>query len=232
MIIVRTIVPDEIPHAVWPIIAAVLDPAEQARVARFTAARNAHEFIAAHALKRIMLSTAEPSIAPSGWSFVTGSHGKPALAERSDLHFNLSHCDGLVACAIRRSAPVGVDLERLHRDVPLEIAERYFAPEEQNWLHAQPESVRPAAFLRLWTLKEAVIKASGMGLSLELDRFAVGIEPPRLCVADATLGDPETWRLDQRVIGDLHLLALAWQEDGVRERLDVAMLPADALIAG
>ena len=232
MIVVRTIIPDEIPQAIWPAIEAVLDLAEQARAARFATARHRREFVAAHALKRIMLSQVAPTTAPPDWSFVTGPHGKPAVSGGTDLHFNISHCDGMVACALRHAAPVGLDLERLDCDVPLEIVGRYFAPVEQEWLLSQPETLRLAAFRCLWTLKEAVIKAAGMGLALELDRFAVSVEPPMLIAADATLGDLETWRLHQRMINDRHLLALAWQEEGSAERLDVAMLAIATLMAG
>jgi 4'-phosphopantetheinyl transferase len=102
--------------------------------------------------------------------------------------------------------PVGFDLERFDRRIELEIADRYFRPEEVSWLMGLPPSERPRGFLRLWTLKEALIKATGEGLSRELDSFWFDVFPPRL---HFVLGDEpeEHWRFEQRIIDDAFVAA-------------------------
>jgi 4'-phosphopantetheinyl transferase len=70
-------------------------------------------------------------------------------------------------------------------------------------------------FVRLWTLKEAYIKASGLGLAQPLETFAFRFDPLRVTFADPALGDPTTWHFDQRKVGTHHLLALAWRSEAV-----------------
>jgi 4'-phosphopantetheinyl transferase len=109
----------------------------------------------------------------------------------TDLCFNLSHTDGLVVLAIARQ-PVGVDVEWLdRRGRTIELADRYFAPTEITALRALPETAQRDRFFDLWTLKEAYIKARGLGLALPLGGFAYSdFETPPLSIAvDPTLAD-------------------------------------------
>ncbi|SDG35223.1 4'-phosphopantetheinyl transferase superfamily protein [Thalassobaculum litoreum DSM 18839] len=93
--------------------------------------------------------------------------------------------------------------------VDLSIADSYFAPPELDWLRAQGEAERGGAFMTLWTPKEAFIKATGKGLSQELDRFWFADPssgPIRIGLAPDLPEDPEHWGFDHRVIpGDYHL---------------------------
>lgn len=96
-------------------------------------------------------------------------NGKPVLAARPDIHFNLSHSGTLAVCAVSDS-PVGVDVEEPDERA-FEIADRCFRPEELAWLNDAPDYGR--AFLRLWTRKESFLKRSGDGLSVSLLSFSV-----------------------------------------------------------
>lgn len=82
-------------------------------------------------------------------------------------HFNISHSGSLLALAISNQAPLGVDLEsrQLSSAQIQRLARRYFSEDEQVWLAQYPES---AHFLRLWTIKEAVLKAHGGGIANNL----------------------------------------------------------------
>ncbi|MBR1502255.1 MAG: 4'-phosphopantetheinyl transferase superfamily protein [Prevotella sp.] len=91
-------------------------------------------------------------------------HGKPAIAGHPEIYFNLSHCKEAAACVIS-DAPVGIDVEsiRAYKD----SLARYTMNEEeleQIQTAAKPE----AAFIRLWTMKEAALKLIGTGISNDL----------------------------------------------------------------
>lgn len=104
--------------------------------------------------------------------FTRGPQGKPALAGREDVHFNLSHAGQRVLCAVS-DRPVGCDVEQIV-PIELEVARRFFAPEEYARLLAEPTPEgRQVLFYRLWTLKESFMKATGLGMALPLDAFAV-----------------------------------------------------------
>jgi 4'-phosphopantetheinyl transferase len=94
--------------------------------------------------------------------------------EDTDLAFSASHSDGLAAVAVTRGRAIGVDVERLRPiDDNLGIARSFFCTSEYVSLAALPEHERNDAFLALWTRKESVVKATGLGLAMPLDGFDV-----------------------------------------------------------
>ncbi len=158
-----------------------LSPEERARHDRFVFDRDRRDFAAAHALLHQMLTAA--GVPESERAFVQGEHGKPSIAvgkgHPKRVGFNLAHTRGLVACATvtvnaaERLPDVGVDVEPIRvRDSGLDIAGRFFCPGEVNALNACALEERPGRFTELWTLKEAYIKAIGLGLSCPLHSFA------------------------------------------------------------
>lgn len=205
---VATVALAPVPDAHWPRLAALLSEPERRRAAAFHFEHSRREYIAAHALKRWMLSAAAGGD-PRDWRFAAGPWGKPVVADRDGPHFNLSHAEGLVACALSPDVPVGIDVEPADRRAPIDVATR-FSPDERSWLLDLPESERQPGFFRLWTMKEAVVKATGRGMAQALDSFAVGFDPLRVNWADAPRAETGHWRLVQRTVGGRHLLALAW----------------------
>jgi len=109
---------------------------------------------------------------------IRGEAGKP-FVENSRLQFNFSHTDQLIACSVGWR-PVGIDVEKMElsagrgRPWPL-LMERYFSPEEYRSVFSQPSHLRAAAFFRIFTMKEAYIKARGLGLKIPLSRFTVPV---------------------------------------------------------
>lgn len=90
-----------------------------------------------------------------------GPHGPP-LAD--DLRISVSYTAGRVAYAVA-TVPVGVDIERLRSDLPWRrIAPLVFSSREVAWLESQPRIDQATAFLRAWTRREAIGKATGVGL--------------------------------------------------------------------
>ncbi|SBT42216.1 4'-phosphopantetheinyl transferase family protein [Micromonospora auratinigra] len=95
--------------------------------------------------------------APGGAPEVYGPDGRTSAA-------SVSHVDGLVVVAARTGGPVGVDVERCRPLPAVALAQRWYDPAEAGWLRSRPEAGRDRDFLRLWTAKEAVGKALGVGL--------------------------------------------------------------------
>lgn len=126
-------------------------------------------------------------------------HGRPRLA-LADHDCNWSHSGAHLLVALGRGVDVGVDVE-LARPRPraLELARRYFHPDEAAELAAVAGDDRSAAFLRLWCAKEAVLKAHGRGLAFGLDRLrftGFAETTPVLVEADPALGPVGGWRLE------------------------------------
>ena len=195
---------------------ALLDNAERARAGQFVFEPGRVEYISAHALVRSALAD-RLGADPRALSFEPGSYGKPSVfldGAPAPVSFNLSHTAGMVAVAVgAEGIALGVDVENGSRAVDLSIADQYFAPPEVDWLMAQPEPDRQTAFMTLWTLKEAFIKATGKGLSQELDSFWFANPsqtPIRIGVAETVTADPETWRFEHRLFGKHHHLSVGW----------------------
>lgn len=212
-ITVWTVALHTIPALLWPQLAGLLNRSERKRAARFSFERHRRQHVAAHALKRIALSTlASSDVAPRCWDFKIASSGKPEVSQPAGPYFNLSHCEGLVACAVSHDVELGVDVECLTRNPPFEIVQRHFSPDERAWLSSLSAEDRRIGFFRLWTLKEALIKALGLGLAQPLDGIAFACDPPRLTSHNLTFGDPATWCFRQYSVGTEHMLALAWRD--------------------
>ncbi len=114
---------------------------------------------------------------PSRIEFRYNHWGKPFLHPESGvdyLQFNLSHSHGIVLYALARGRKVGIDVEYVRQDLPLEdLARELFSPRQMaDFLVLQPD-MQPGVFHACWTRKEAYLKARGEGLSLSLAHFDV-----------------------------------------------------------
>jgi 4'-phosphopantetheinyl transferase len=153
----------------------------------------------------------------SAWQFVVGPHGKPEIdpaQNRDRLRFNLSHTRGLAACAVAVDRDVGLDVEALDNVLDGHaVANRYFAAAEVELLLGIDAGSRSDAFVRLWTLKEAYVKATGRGLSCRLDSFSFKLEPVSICFDPDVADDPAAWQFVQRRPTAWHLMALAFRRE-------------------
>jgi 4'-phosphopantetheinyl transferase len=170
---------------------------ERARWEAFKFDQHRREYLATHALARIALSHYS-ALRPEAWRFQMNAYGKPSADPESELQFNLSNSPDLVACLIGKGAEVGVDLEPRERAASIaEIGPRTFSTHELKQLERLREDERPERCLQLWTLKEAYIKARGMGLALPLNNFSFlfgGSQGIRMAL-DSSVGDePGRWR--------------------------------------
>jgi 4'-phosphopantetheinyl transferase len=168
----------------------LLDEADLARRARLLRAGDRQRTTVAWAVARLVLG-AHLGRAPGELRIdrtcaaCGAAHGKPRLLDAEGLHFSLSHSADLVAVAVSRAGPVGVDIEQVAPWVGAdldEVADLTLARVERAVLARQPAGDRARAFTTYWTRKEAAVKAVGTGLTAPLEEIVVSAPsaPPRL----------------------------------------------------
>ena len=96
--------------------------------------------------------------------FEYGEHGKPSIVGHPEIHFNLSHCREAVAC-VGSDHPVGVDVESIQRFNESLVRYTMNAQEVESVLSAAQPGI---AFTRLWTMKEALLKLTGEGITNDI----------------------------------------------------------------
>ena len=104
--------------------------------------------------------------------FEYGEHGKPSIVGHPDIYFNMSHCKEAAICVLS-DKPVGVDIESIRRYS--ESLARYTMNDEEMALIEKAER-RDVEFIRLWTLKEAVLKHSGEGIRNDMKHVLDGLK--------------------------------------------------------
>lgn len=177
----------------------------QAELDSYNALANAghrREYLISQALLRDVLSH-YLDLAADALEFVRNASGKPSLQlpeeQALPLHFNLSHSAQSVVCAVTRAGPVGVDVEPSLPDAGLlGMAEHYFAGTEIEAVQSLSGEPQQLMFARIWTLKEAYIKARGEGHSKALDSFSFDFQQPgsiRLIEEGAPRNDWCFWSL-------------------------------------
>ncbi|MEO7050791.1 MAG: 4'-phosphopantetheinyl transferase superfamily protein [Rhodanobacter sp.] len=145
---------------------------------------------------------------------VEGAHGRPQLdaAHDSRLDFNWSHSGEHALIAVARGIAPGIDVERRRpRPRALPLARRFFDSEETTALAALPEDARAAAFLELWTAKEALLKAHGHGISYGLNRLRILSTPERLRLVHFDGENIGAWQLQRLAVAPNLIAALAWR---------------------
>jgi phosphopantetheinyl transferase len=166
--------------------AHLLTDEDRQRAARFRQAGDRHNFV----LGRSMI---HHLVGPRGVStpcFVSiGAHGKPFLPGASAC--NLSHSGHWVACAVSRNEPVGIDVETFaHLKDYRGLIPTITHPTERRYIEQATADRRLALFKRCWTRKEAILKATGMGLSDNLQTIDVCLDQ-----SEPVLGHPAPLRL-------------------------------------
>ncbi|HET9474755.1 MAG TPA: 4'-phosphopantetheinyl transferase superfamily protein [Steroidobacteraceae bacterium] len=194
--------------------AALLDAGERERAERFRSDEHAHQFLVTRALQRSVLSCYAPQTAPADWRFVAGERGKPELAPEFagyGLRFNISHTASLVVMAITRAHSVGVDVECLDaRAAPLALATRYFTSSEARQLAGLPATEQQRHFYRLWTLKEAWLKATGTGVAEGLAGVSFDFDAAgQVGRVTMPVDDHSYWQFWQGQPSEQHLMAIA-----------------------
>jgi 4'-phosphopantetheinyl transferase len=138
---------------------------------------------------------------PGAWRFTNGENGKPLIdpaAGPVSLSFSLAHTKGLAIVGVAEGIDIGVDCEAAGRQVDAAgLSRRFFSPSEAAALESLPPGRLEEQFSLYWTLKEAYIKALGLGLSHPLDSFTfrlTGESPYRIDFSTVDPQDAEMWR--------------------------------------
>jgi 4'-phosphopantetheinyl transferase len=151
----------------------VLAGDEQRRASRFYFDIDRRRFVAAHnSLRRILAIYA--GVAPANLAFATGANGKPYLIEYPNIEFSLSHSGSVAGLVASTRGPVGFDCEQIkhieERDLPWR---QVCSKEELLLVAARDPEARLDFFYKIWTRKEAVLKALGVGISFPLRNLTV-----------------------------------------------------------
>ena len=167
-----------------------LTASEQERAGRFRFEDDRRRWSACRSALRNILAH-ELGMAAADVPIVIDSMGKPLLtAPWQDLHFNLSHCDGLAVVALSRDAPVGIDIECETRAASLVECETTFCHPAEIASLPSKASDRAIALLEIWTAKEALLKAVGIGLTIAPEKLRIDFTArPFRAIADPF--DPE-----------------------------------------
>uniref|UniRef100_A0A1D1ZHG1 holo-[acyl-carrier-protein] synthase n=1 Tax=Anthurium amnicola TaxID=1678845 RepID=A0A1D1ZHG1_9ARAE len=156
---------------------------------------------------------------PRSLKFRKSTYGKPEVEWPCDrnwvpppLHFNVSHTSSLIACAVTADVPIGIDVEEKQRQFHnsiLSFSRRYFSPSEVEFLCSFSETeTQRQEFLKLWTLKEAYVKALGRGFSgAPFKDFAIQLKAKVM----KDLSKPDELKIVVKPCRDTEVLTADWE---------------------
>jgi len=211
---------------------AWLTPSDQARYARFRHEDDRLMFLLGRVMARSLVGRAA-GVDPRSWPWREGPRGRPEVGDPAlPLHFNLAHSAGLVVCALAHSHEVGVDVEdRRRRPLDRHIVHRFCAPEEAADIDAGGDEGWHDRFLVYWTLKEAYLKARGLGIAVHLANLRLTLDDERIRLAfrgDLAGTDPR-WAFHLASPTARHLVAVAAPEADGPVTFTLAPLPVEWL---
>lgn len=184
----------------------VLSQLERERIGRFKQelARQ-HALIGRGMLRRLLGRFL--NLAPNEVTIQSGPNGKPQV---EGISCNVAHSGDIILIAVARTGLLGVDVERINPTTPvLDIAERYFSPQEIAQITSgRSGEEHRAAFFKLWSRKEAIIKADGRGLSVELSSFTA----EDLTTVPNAADEDQAFRVQSLPIGAEYAAAVATTE--------------------
>ncbi|MDD1683742.1 MAG: 4'-phosphopantetheinyl transferase superfamily protein [Methanoregula sp.] len=148
----------------YPDLSVLVSPEEQHRAAGFKKTGDARRYMLRHGLLRAILEHYTEE-SPVKLSFIYGRSGKPDLDTKGkfpDIRFSLSCTDEMVCVGITRKSAIGLDIIRTQPRYSFPAIEHYlFEPGERRWIAQAVPDRRPFRFVRVWALKEAILKATG-----------------------------------------------------------------------
>ena len=207
--------------------AAVLSEAEQQRAGKFRSNPDRRRYLVSHLLLRGVLSQYR-DITPASWHFTANEFGRPeiepVLAARlnrstgsSGLRFNLSRSGDMTVCAVARCGAIGIDIEDEIVDIPSqELAKEVLSSNEFARWHRLKTEERNSTFLKYWVLKEAYLKARGIGLAVDLSGIAFnGVGSPKIEVQAPTFSESgeECWCFHLLQFCQRYHLAVAYRQN-------------------
>jgi len=201
----------------------ILSAAELRRADRYHFAEDRQRYIAGRAtLKRVLGE--RTGIPPAEIVIEEGDWTKPRLAPQAGVPrvcFNVSHSGDYALVALTEGVEVGVDIEQIRTDCPIDdLARRYYSVREHRYLKDLPAARKLRDFYRLWTVKEAVLKCTGVGLSVPPASVNVRLSPdlPPEIHLDSERGFAQQMSVRELTLADGYVSALAVES---REQISV-----------
>lgn len=207
---------------------------ERVRYGRYRKPIDAHQFLVGRLLvRRWMSRLALPArVRPEAWRLTDGERGRPSVADpKTDWTFNLAHSGGLVACAMAHRShigDVGVDLEDMDRRTLVDdLARRFCAPSERLDIERHAGLERTRRFLTYWTLKEAYLKARGLGIAVHLADIAFELDGahPTITFRESLTGTNTAWAFELFHPTSRYVLSVAVPLADGRRRPPVTVRP-------
>jgi len=178
----------------------ILSPEEIKKNSRYVFEKDRKQNLITRVLIREVLSKYIDTVSPREWQLVENDDGKPRVKPERlpfPLEFNVSHTPNMIVLAVTNGQEIGIDVESLCRDIATDDLARYaFSPEEYAQLVGTNPQKFQERFFDFWTLKEAYIKACGMGLSIPLDSFSFtisGTNRVSIKFSSVRIDDPAKW---------------------------------------
>ncbi len=216
-------------------LGSLLNAAEATQQKRYRNPSLQHRYVVTHGVLRSLLSAYEPRTSPQDWKFLYNQYGKPYLNTEPHqvlLRFNISHTDKVNVIVFGLIDEIGVDVEHVERELNYDaMVNNLFSYQDIAELSGLEGENRKKRFFDIWTLKEAYIKACGMGLSIPLDRFYFSFsDPDRISIGFDQGCDerPEAWQFWQVQPTESHIAAVALKSHHPKQ-LTVRKLDANVL---
>jgi 4'-phosphopantetheinyl transferase len=205
---------------------ALLAEDERERALRLIVPSKRRQSVRARAALRRVLGAYLPGLDPAALRFMYGEHGKPTLELPDAPTFNLSHSHQLgLLGVVLDDRRLGIDVEHARPGRAFDaIAEHFFTDDEAAWLQARGSERCASGFYRMWTHKEAYLKALGTGLSFSSRGFSMAVEAePATLHSTSWPGDrPESWRFRALPCLPGYAAAACWTGEPVEFRCFVA----------
>jgi 4'-phosphopantetheinyl transferase len=196
-------------------LGAILSRDERERASRFYFSDHRNRYIAARGLLRLILA-GYLGVSPERMHFSYTRYGKPFLTSPTraySLNFNVSHSECMALYGFTVDRRIGVDIELVREIAQMaQMAKRYFSPVEIAQLEGLSGEELTRAFYDCWTLKEAYLKAKGVGLHYALDHFSVSVRSSESTVLIENIDEPEDvpqWKLKAVTAGTGYSSAVA-----------------------
>jgi len=190
------------PVVATPRLVALLDGVERGRYGAYRKEIDQRRFLTGRALIR-MIAAERLGVEPATIKLDASCfgcdkpHGKPRVVGASGIEVSVSHSGAWVALAVTDGAPVGVDVEEI-RDTEVDnLAGIAFSVAERETFAAVPAELRRPAFFTYWSRKEAVVKATGKGMSVPMSSLTLSPhdEPPRVVHSESSEVDADAVRM-------------------------------------
>lgn len=223
------------PAPATPRLLALLDDAERERYGNYRREVDQLRFLTGRTLIRAVaarwLGVEPEAVALDSSCYDCGKpHGKPTVVADGAPEVSISHSGQRVALAVVAGHPVGVDVEEIRDTEVRDLARIAFSDAEREVFAAVPEPALRGAFFTYWARKEAVVKATGKGMSVSMSSFTLSAHDaaPAVLASATPEVDPATVRMADLDAGDGYRASVAVFGG---EALEITERPAAELIA-